>query len=317
VEAKAAGMTEQTEARISQAWRDHRTHLVDLAFGMLGDIGPAEDAVQEAFARLTKADPAGIEELRGWLTVVTSRICLDRIRSAESRRERAHDAFNIESAGPPTVQGVPVDPADRVTLDDEVSLALTVVLQRLKPAERVVFVLHDVFQMPFDSIAETVGRPAATCRQLARRARIKIAAETAWSSGNAVSLAEQRMVTERFIQACSNGDLPALVEVLDPDVWGDVDLGELHPRSGRVAHGRDQVAGNLMLYYHGSKSTLVWNPIGGQAAVLAFIDNELWAVILLTIAGEAIKRLHAVADPRKIGPLRAHLPDHNSLPPGR
>jgi RNA polymerase sigma-70 factor (ECF subfamily) len=307
-------MTKQTEAHVSEAWRDHRTHLVDLAFGMLGDIGSAEDAVQEAFARLAKAAPGEIEDLRGWLTVVTSRICLDRIRSAPSRRERAYDTLTIESAGPPAVHGLPVDPADRVTLDDEVSLALMVVLQRLRPAERVVFVLHDVFQMPFDSIAETVGRPTATCRQLARRARMKITAETSWSGGSGVGLAEQRLVTERFIQACSSGDLPALLEVLDPDVWGDVDLGEHHPRSGAVAHGRDQVAGNLMLYYHGSQSTLVWNPIGGRAAVLAFIDNELWAVILLTIAGEVVKNIHALADPRKIEILRAQLADHDLAP---
>jgi RNA polymerase sigma-70 factor, ECF subfamily len=311
VEAKAAGMTQRSEARISEAWRGHRTHLVDVAFGMLGDIGSAEDAVQEAFARLAKAEPGEIDDLRGWLIVVTSRICLDRIRSAEARRERAYDATTIESAGSAAVPGLPVDPADRVTLDDEVSLALMVVLQRLKPAERVVFVLHDVFQMPFDSIAETVGRPAATCRQLARRARMKITAETAWSGEGGVGLAEQRQVTERFIQACSSGDLQALLEVLDPDVWGDVDLGALHPRTGTVADGRDQVAGNLMLYYHGSKSTLVWNPIGGRAAVLAFLDNELWAVVLLTIAGEVVKSIHAVADPRKIGPLRAQLSDHD------
>jgi RNA polymerase sigma-70 factor (ECF subfamily) len=317
VEAKAAGMTKQTEERISEAWRDHRTHLVDLAFGMLGDIGSAEDAVQEAFVRLAKTDPAGIEDLRGWLTVVVSRICLDRIRSAQARRERAYDVSTIERAGPPSVQALPVDPADRVTLDDEVSLALMVVLQRLKPAERVVFVLHDVFQMPFDTIAETVGRPAATCRQLARRARLKITAETAWSGGGGAGLIEQRLVTERFMQACSRGDLQALLEVLDPEVWGDVDLGEFHPRTGTVAHGRDQVAGNLMLYYHGSKSTLVWNPVGGRAAVLAFIDSELWAVILLTIADEVVKSLHAIADPRKIRVLRGQLPDHDAPLPGR
>jgi RNA polymerase sigma-70 factor, ECF subfamily len=306
-EKEVTGVTEHMEARIAAAWRGNRTHLVDLAFGMLGDIASAEDAVQEAFVRLARVGPDQIEDVRGWLIVVTSRICLDRIRSAEARREKACDTVTIESAGPPATQSQPVDPADRVTLDDEVSLALMVVLQRLKPAERVVFVLHDIFQTPFDGIAETVGRPAATCRQLARRARMKIASEAAWSDPATVGLAEQRLVTERFIQACSSGDLSALLKLLDPDVWGDVDLGEFHPRTGTVARGRDQVAGNLMLYYYGSRSTLVWNPIGGRAAVLAFVDNELWAVILLTIADEAVKRIHAVADPRKIEILRAQL----------
>jgi len=299
-------VTEQTDARMTEAWRENRTHLVDLAFGMLGDIASAEDAVQEAFVRLARVGPKNIEDVRGWLTVVTSRICLDRIRSAEARREKAYDTVTIESAGSAAAHGQAVDPADRVTLDDEVSLALTVVLQRLKPAERVVFVLHDIFQMPFDVIAETVGRPAATCRQLARRARMKIAAEAAWSNP-AVGLVEQRLVTERFIQACSSGDLSALLEVLDPDVWGDVDLGEFHPRTGTAARGRDQVAANLMLYYYGSRSTLVWHPMGGRAAVLAFVDNDLWAVIQLTIADEAVKRVHAVADPQKIEILRTQL----------
>jgi RNA polymerase sigma-70 factor, ECF subfamily len=305
------------EARVSEAWRGHRTYLVDLAFGMLGDIGSAEDAVQETFVRLAKADADQIQDLRGWLIVVTSRICLDRIRSAEVRRELVHDSSTIEHAGPPTAPGRSIDPADRITLDDELSFALLVVLQRLKPAERVVFVLHDVFQMPFDSVAETVGRPAATCRQLARRARLKIASETDWSGPGRVEVAQQRLVTERFIQACSSGDLSALLEVLDPDVWGDVDLGELHPRTGSVAHGRDQVASNLMLYYHGSRSTLVWNPVGGRAAVLAFLDNALWAVILLTIADGVVKSIHAVADPRKIGVLRSQLPAVEGSPERR
>lgn len=164
------------DEKIIQAYADHRPYLVDLAFRMLDDVfGAAEDVVQDAFSRLMSADFGQIEDERGWLIVVTSRLCLDQIRSARSRRERAHDSSEIEFIAPPARTRL-ADPADRVTFDDGVRLALLVMLQRLSPAERVVFVLHDIFQMPFDTVAETVGRAAPSCRQLAARARHKLAA---------------------------------------------------------------------------------------------------------------------------------------------
>ncbi|MEA2500084.1 MAG: polymerase sigma-70 factor, subfamily, partial [Actinomycetota bacterium] len=190
-----------------------------LAFGMLGDIGAAEDAVQEAYTRLAGAAFDAIEDARGWLTVVSSPICLDQIRSARSRREQAREAADIEGAGMAPIGPVPTDPADRVTLDDEVRLAMLVVLQRPSPIERVVFILHDIFQLPFDTIAGTVGRPAPTCRQLARRARLKIGAADS-REGAVVNAPEDRVAAERFIQACSNGDIAGLVRLLDPQVWG-------------------------------------------------------------------------------------------------
>src|SRR5215471_10881144 len=210
-------------ARIVQAFREHRPYLIDLAFRMLGDIGAAEDAVQDAFTRMLAADVGEIEDERGWLIVVTSRLCLDRIRSARTRRERPHDSAEIEFVAPPAA-GRLADPADRVTLDDSVSLALLVVLQRLSPAERVVFVLHDIFGMPFPAVAETVGRAAPACRQLARRARQKIAEGQSGARFD-VAAAEHRAVTEKFIAACASGDLEGLLAVLAPDAWGDIDLG--------------------------------------------------------------------------------------------
>jgi RNA polymerase sigma-70 factor (ECF subfamily) len=184
---------------------------------MLGDIGAAEDIVQDAFTRLMAAKLGEIEDKRGWLIVVTSRLCLDQIKSARSRRERAHDASEIEFVAPPP-PGL-ADPADRVTFDDGVRLALLVVLQQLSPAERVVFVLHDIFQMPFDTVAETVGRSAPACRQLASRARQKIAAGPG-SARFDIASAEHRQVTEKFIAACSNGDLSGLLAG-QPDVTVD------------------------------------------------------------------------------------------------
>lgn len=163
------------DADFARAWAAHRPYLLDLAFRMLRDIAESEDVVQEAFSRLATARPDQIQDARGWLIVVTSRLCLDRIRSARSRHERSHDFAESEPAGL-TLTVPDADPADRVTLDDSIQLALLVVMQRLNAAERVIFVMHDVFQMPFEEIAKTVGRPVGTCRVIARRARQKIEA---------------------------------------------------------------------------------------------------------------------------------------------
>jgi RNA polymerase sigma-70 factor (ECF subfamily) len=294
-----------SEAQISEVWRANHAYLVDLAFGMLGDIGAAEDAVQEAFARLAKATLEQIEDKRGWLIVVTSRICLDQVSSARARHERTHEYSTIDLAGPPVVGSVaPMDPADRVTLDDQVGLALLVVLQRLKPAERVVFVLHDVFQLPFETIARSVGRPAATCRQLARRARAKVRSGTGHEGD--VSFTEQRQVAEQFIQACQNGDMAALVQLLDPSVWGDVDLGPLDRRTGQGARGYRAVSANLLRFF-GPGTTLVSYPVGGHPVVLSFVEQKLWAVILLTIEDKLVRKVHVIADPAKISFLGTQL----------
>jgi RNA polymerase sigma-70 factor, ECF subfamily len=301
-------MTRQPGDDVIRAWHDHRPYLVDLAFRMLGDIGAAEDVVQDAFSRLLRARPGEIEDARGWLIVVTSRLCLDQIRSARSRRERPHDAGDIDVPG--AVRDVsgpgsaaPVDPADRVTLDDNVRLALLVMLQRLGPAERVVFVLHDIFQVPFDSIAQTVGRPAATCRQLARRARQKIERHGGRVD---VSAAEHRQVTDRFIAACASGDLDGLLRVLAPDAWGDFDAGPAGPRVPGVVRGAVQVARHL-LHFWGPGNTLVSHPVGGQPALLGFTGRQLTGVLVFTMRGDVIQAVHVIADPRTLGFLRSQL----------
>jgi RNA polymerase sigma-70 factor (ECF subfamily) len=293
-------MTTATEDQFAAAWQANRPYLINLAYGMLGDIGLAEDAVQEVFVRLSKADYASIADPRGWLIVVTSRICLDHIKSASTRRERAADTSTLEFA---RSAGRAPDPADRVTLDDEVRQALLIVLQRLTPAERVVFVLHDIFQTPFDSIAATVGRPAATCRQLARRARLKVAADSAASSD--VDVVQHRVVADQFIDALARGDIDALVPLLDPDVWGDADMGPLDPRTGIVNRGVRKVSHNLMRWF-GPHTPLVTNPFDDHTEVLAFLDRRLYAVIQLTIADGRIQRLHVIADQARLAsPVRS------------
>ena len=283
---------------VTRAWHAHRGYLIDLAFRILRDIGESEDVVQEAFSRLAETSPAEIDDERGWLTVVTSRLCLDRVRSARSRHERV-DGDLLDTAGRRDGAG-PVDPADRVTLDDEVRLALSVVLDRLSAAERVAFILHDVFQTPFADIAEVLGRPAPTCRQLARRARQKIGTvpprtASAASFDSAASW-EHRLVAERFITACANGDIEALLAVLHPQVWGVADFGTVSPIPRQDNHGAALVA-ELLVRHYAHRITLVTHPAGGEATLLAFADRELFAVMVLTVEAGLITKIDVAGDP--------------------
>ncbi len=282
--------------QIGDAWRRHRPYLINLGYQILGDVGDAEDVAQEAFLRLSRADPDEIEDVRGWLTVVTSRLCLDQVRSARARYERPSDTGQQAVVD----ESPRVDPADRVTLDDEVRAALLEVLRRLSPGERVAFVLHDVFGVPFDTIADTVGRPVGTCRQLARRARAKFTG--AQPKLSEVAPAEHQLVTETFITACANGDIAALTAVLDPTVWGvGTVLADPAPPP-QVNRGPHDVATNLLRYL-GPGATLVTGP-AGQPTVLAFAGRRLFAAIVLTIRGPLITKIEAVADPSARGVVR-------------
>ena len=275
---------------VEAAWRSHRPYLVNLAYQMLGDIGEAEDIAQESFLRLARTDPSQIDDVRAWLTVVAGRLCLDQVRSARARHERPDESDALDVARSPAP-----DPADRVTLDDEVRTALLEVLRRLSPGERVAFVLHDVFQVPFDEIADTVGRPIGTCRQLARRARAKIANASPRLSD--VTDIEHQAVTEKFITACANGDLQALTAVLDPSVWGAATfLGHPAP-SPQINRGRDLVARNLLHFL--SRGTLVTGPVG-EPAVFAFANRRLVAVLALTVRDNLIVKIDATVDPSAV-----------------
>jgi RNA polymerase sigma-70 factor (ECF subfamily) len=296
---------ERVEREVTEAWREHRPYLVNLAFRMLGNIADAEDVVQEAFTRLSRAMVGDIQDARGWLIVVTSRLCLDQMRSARSRRETALDPDNLESVTGSGPTPTP-DPADRVTLDEGVRLALLVVLQRLNPAERVVFVLHDIFGLPFDAVAETLGRPVTTCRQLARRARKKI--EDRHGVGRFdVGTVTHRRVTDKFIAACMNGDLAGLLDVLAPDASGEVDLGPDPRRTPGVVVGAEHVARNMLRYW-GNRSTLVGSyPVYGEAVVLGFVGRRLAGILLLDIRDDRIATIHVIADPAKLALMNSPL----------
>lgn len=287
------------DLQLGQAWHDHRRHVLDIGFRMLGNLGEAEDAVQEAFARLVRADIDEIDDVGGWLVVVVSRLCLDRLRSG-----RRHPTSPDSSLGDRPDDQL-IDPADRVTLDDEVRIALHLVLERLTAAERTVFVLHDVFQYPFEAISEIVGRTPAACRQLASRARRTIRADVGHPRF-VVEPAEQRRLTERFIAACSSGDLESLLALLDPNVGGDADIGG---RVGvRTVIGRLPVAEGLLRFLGPkSKTTLLSLPAGSDAGVLALRGDRVVTFAVLTLRDGLVVHIDAVADPVKLAPFRAAL----------
>src|SRR4051794_11306202 len=227
------------DPRFDGVWREDRGRMLALARRTLGDGAEAEDVVQEAFSRLARVDLDELQDVGGWLAVVVRRLCLDRIRSAHFR----HESVTLGSLPdgvislPPELAG---DPADRITLDDQVQLALAVVLDRLSPAERTAFVLHDIFGFPYAAVGEIVGRSTTACRQLASRARraIREGADVRHEEVRRTDIedAQHRAVSERFIEACAGGDISVLMEVLDPDVVGEATLfgfGPLVASAGR------------------------------------------------------------------------------------
>ena len=272
-------------AGLEAAWHDHHPYLVNLAYRMLGDIGEAEDVAQEAFLRLARADQDQLDDVRAWLTVVAGRLSLDVLRSARARLEHLDG-----SAALGTAAAADADPADRVTLDDQVGSALLAVLARLSPGERVAYVLHDIFKIPFAEIAHTVGRPVGTCRQLARRARTKVAG--AAPDRVEVGADEHRHVTDAFITACANGDVAALASVLDPSVWG-VGTVLTGPARRQVNPGRHAVATNLLRYL-GPGATVV---CAAEPVLLAYDRRRLFAVVVLTIRDGLVLKIEATADP--------------------
>jgi RNA polymerase sigma-70 factor (ECF subfamily) len=283
---------------VDDIWRAEQPYLVDLAFRMLGRIQDAEDAVQEAFSRLVRADLDDIEDVRGWLIVVVSRLCLDQLRSARHRRETAVGSVDEAGAQPSVGPPPAADPADRVTLDESVRLALLIVLEELSPAERAVFVLHDVFRFSFDAVAEIVGRTPAACRQVASRARRRIESQTGPARFTPAPQ-EQHQVVAEFIAACAGGDLDRLLRLLDPNVGGEVDLGGGMRR--RVVHGARSVGRNaLAIFGPSTRTTLVSQPVNGDSGLLAFRGGELFAVLRFEISGGRIRDIHAIADPAKL-----------------
>jgi RNA polymerase sigma-70 factor (ECF subfamily) len=288
------------------AFLQHRRHLLDIATRLLGDRAEAEDVVQEAYARLLRAgrrspddprEPDEIDDVGGWLVVVVSRLCIDRLRA--DARHPTNPADTIDEQAAPTG----VDPADRITLDDRVRLALHVVLERLTAAERAAFVLHDVFQYPFDEVGAIVGRSPAACRQLASRARRAIREDGA-PSRFVVESREHQRVAEHFIAACATGDLDALVDLLDPDAAGEAVVGG--PVGTRVITGREAVAANALLFLGpATGTTMVPFPAGDDLGIVALVAGRIVMVATLAVHEDRIHHIHSLVDPLELAPLRA------------
>ncbi len=277
-----------SDALVVEAWHEHHDRLVARAARMLGDKAAAEDVVQEAFRRLDRVSPGEIDDIGGWLAVVVRRLCLNRMHTAYVRHETVGTEATAVSA---------VDPADRVTLDDEVQAALALVLDRLTPGERTAFVLHDVFGFPFDAIATIVGRSPVAVRQLASRARRSVRVDGGTSGAIRAGSADHDAVVERFIAACAGGDIGLLVAVLDPEVDGHAELigfGPIADESGRPAVARRLIA----LFGPGTERVLVPVAIEDGIAVVALARGRVVALTRLEQDGGVIRRLRSWVLPR-------------------
>jgi RNA polymerase sigma-70 factor (ECF subfamily) len=272
--------------------------MLDIAFRILLDLGDAEDVVQEAFSRLARTDIPAIDDPEGWLVVVTSRLCIDRLRT---RQRRPTDAWDVAAdAYDPHAP----DPSDHVTLVDNVTLAMHALLERLSPGERTSFVLHDVFQYPFEDVAAIVGRTPAACRQLASRARRTLRAESA-TGRFPVDVALQRQVSERFIEACTGGDLDALLALLDPAVDG---AGDTVPD---VVVGAANVAPGILSYLGPPASPrLLHLPVGDRIGIVALRDHRVLALVLLTIDNGLVVHVQALAGQSPCAAVSAALGLH-------
>ena len=279
----------------TEEFERHRHHLQAVAYRMLGSASEAEDAVQEAWLRLSRADTDDVANLGGWLTTVVARVSLDMLRSRRARREDY-----VGSWLPEPVVTIENGPEDEAVLADSVGLALLVVLDTLTPAERLAFVLHDMFGMPFDEIAPIVDRSEAATRQLASRARRRVRGATPAIDPD---LREQRRVIDAFLAASRVGDFQALLEVLDPDVVFRLDAGGVAPRARPPVEGAEAVAAQIL--ERGTPFARYARPaiVNGNAGVIVVPHEKPVAVVGFTVVGGRIAEIDVVADPAKLPAL--------------
>jgi RNA polymerase sigma-70 factor, ECF subfamily len=270
----------------------HRSHLNAVAYRMLGSASEAEDALQEAWLRLSRTDTAAVENMGGWLTTVVARVCLDMLRSRRARREDY-----VGSWLPEPVVTIENNPEDEAVLADSVGLALLVVLDTLGPAERLAFVLHDMFGMPFEEIAPIIDRSEAATRQLASRSRRRVRGATPTTDPD---LREQRRVVDAFLAASRAGDFDALLEVLDPDVVFRLDAGGVPPRARQPVEGAEAVAAQIL--ERGTPLARFARPaiVNGNAGVIVEPGRRPFAVVSFGVAGGRIVEIDVIADPAKL-----------------
>jgi RNA polymerase sigma factor (sigma-70 family) len=279
---------------LAEQFEAHRTHLRAVAYRMLGSFTEADDAVQEAWLRLSRTDASQVENLGGWLTTVVARVSLNMLRS---RKVRSEEPLSVHLPDPIVDPADGMDPEHEALLADSVGLALLVVLETLSPPERLAFVLHDIFGLPFDEIAPIVDRSPQAARQLASRARRRVQGERAVPDAD---LDTQREVVDAFLAAARGGDFEALLEVLDPDVVLRADLGPAG--ESREVRGARAVAGQALFY---SRLGLEMKPalVNGAAGAVSTRDGEPFSVGAITVRGGKIVAIDILADPARLRQL--------------
>ena len=279
---------------LARQFEDHRPHLRAVAYRMLGSLSEADDAVQDAWLRLSRTDTSDVENLRAWLTTVVARVALNMLRSRRTRREQPLD---VHVPDPIIDPADGTDPEHEALLADSVGLALLIVLETLTPAERLAFVLHDMFAVPFDEIAPIVDRSPEATRQLASRARRRVRGADPIPDAD---LTAQWEVVEAFIAAAREGDFDALVAVLDPDVVLRADGG----RTGRSQHvrGAEAVAGRALLW---SRVDLTMRRalVNGAAGIVTFLHGRPFSICAVTVKNGKLAEMDFLADPERIAQL--------------
>jgi RNA polymerase sigma factor (sigma-70 family) len=285
---------------LAEGFETHRKHLRKVAFRMLGSLSEADDAVQESWLRLRRSDTSGVDNLGGWLTRVIARVCLDMLRSRRSRREQPLSEHVPDSI---VSQAHETDPEHEAVLASSVGLALLVVLDRLAPAERVAFVLHDLFAVPFDEIGSAVGRSKVASKKLASRARDRVrGVETVGE----VDFTRHYAVVEAFLAAARGGDLNALVELLAPDVVRRADRFAVPSQVATEVHGAVAVADETRSYTHRARSSEV-ALVDGTPGIVVAPHGRLFAVLRLGIEHGRITEIDVIADPSRLDQLPLRL----------
>ncbi|MFD6552026.1 RNA polymerase sigma factor SigJ [Streptomyces sp. NPDC058398] len=286
---------------LADRFEEHRGRLRAVAYRMLGSLSEAEDAVQETWLKLGRTEADEIRNLGGWLTTVTGRVCLDMLRSRAARREDP-----LEPSGtfvPDPVVSTPdrIDPEQEVLLADSVGLALLVVLETLEPAERLAFVLHDMFAVPFDDIAPVVGRNPAATRQLASRARRRVKGAAPEPERNVI---RQREALDAFLAASRGGDFEALLAVLDPDVVLRADAGALvgGVTVSKLVRGAEAVARQALAFRRFAASSRLVQ-VNGEAGVVSIVDGRPQSVMGVTVTDGRIVAMYILADPERLARL--------------
>ena len=288
-----------TPERLAEQFEEHRSHVRAVAYRMLGSVSEAEDAVQEAWIRLSRTDVSGVDNLRGWLTTVVARVCLDMLRTRASRREDPLDVHVPDPIIARASRRGDEGPETDAMLADSVGLALLVVLEKREPAERLAFVLHDVFGMTFEEIAPVVDRSVVATRQIASRARRRIQGQAPTSDAD---LRKQRRVVDAFLAAVQDGDFEALVSVLDPAIVLRADGGAVKGMS-RLVRGAQAVVAQAAAFSKLGLSSQVVLVNGNVGVVSRLPDGRVLSVIGFTIAGGKVVEMDILADPDRLSRL--------------